>query len=259
MGSSIERQSSQSSVRLLQILECLSANYSPMRLQDIAKQVGMTQPTVLRYLYALEATHYIYQDKETARYGLTWRICRLGENLNTMVSLRNLAYPFLNHLATSMSLGACLVTKRDDECLYLDCIDDPYFSTLQRIGKRAPLHVTGSGKLLLSQYTDEQLEQYINTKGLTRYTEHTITDPEKLRQELEMIRQQDFGTDEEECEMGLRCISCPLRSYTGQIVAAISVFGSINDMSRQRSQTEIYPALREAAGAISLRLGYSSQ
>lgn len=252
-----ERQTSQSSVRLLQILECLAANYAPMRLQDIAKQVDMTQPTVLRYLYALEATNYIYRDDDTARYGLTWRVCQLSENLNSMLSLRNIATPFINQLANSLSLGVCLVTNQNDECLYLDCIDIPYFQTLQRIGKQAPLHVTGSGKLLLSQYTEEELAKYISAKGLTRYTEHTITDPQLLRQELEKIRQQDYGTDEEECELGLRCISCPIRSYTGGIIAAMSVFGSLGDMSRTRVQQEIYPALRSATMTVSLRLGYT--
>lgn len=257
MELSAERQSSQSSVRLIQIMECLAANYSPMRLQDIARQVGMTQSTVLRYLYALESTHYVYRDEEMARYGLTWRVCKLGENLNSMLSLRNLANPFINQLANTLSLGVCLVTDRDHECLYLDCIDNPRSQTLQHIGKQAPLHVTGSGKLLLSQYTREEVELYISTAGLVKYTEHTITDPRALEQELVKIRQRDFGMDREECELGLHCISCPLRDYTGRIIAAVSVFGNVADMSETRLEKEIYPALRKASEAISMRLGYT--
>lgn len=258
MDISAERQSSQSSVRLLQIMECLATNHGPMRLQDIARQVGMTQPTVLRYLYALEATNYVYRDEEMARYGLTWRVCRLGENLNSMLSLRNLANPFINQLANMLSLGVCLVTDRNRECLYLDCIDNPRTQTLQHIGKQAPLHVTGSGKLLLSQYTSEEVEQYISTVGLVKYTEHTIVDPVALEQELKKIRQQDFGMDREECEIGLHCISCPIRDYTGRIIAAVSVFGSIADMGTLRIQAEIYPALRKASDAISGRLGHAT-
>lgn len=251
-----ERQSSQSSIRLLQILECLANNRMPLRLQEIAKQVGMTQSTVLRYLYALQTANYIYQEDETSRYGLTWRICGLGENLNTQLSLRNITTPFINHLANTLSTGACLVVEQDGECLYLDCIDIPNHSTLQRIGKKAPLHTTGSGKVLLSRYNSAQLDDYIATKGLTKYTEYTITDPDVLRSELERIRQQGFAMDEQECEIGLRCISIPLRDFSGQIVSSISVFGNIADMSNQRIKSEIYPTLKEVTVVVSSRLGY---
>ena len=83
--------------------------------------------------------------------------------------------------------------------MYLDCIDNPNSPTLQRIGKKAPLHATGSGKVLLAQYTDLQLKGYMENKGLTRYTEYTIVDPAALREELEKVRRQGFGMDEQEC------------------------------------------------------------
>lgn len=252
---STERQTSQSSVRLLQILECMAVNRTPMRLQDISKAVEMTQPTVLRYLYALEDAGYIYQDEESSRYGLTWRVCRLSDGLNTMLGLRNITTPFTNQLANTFSLGACLVVERGDECMYLDCIDNPNSPTLQRIGKKAPLHATGSGKILLSQYTDLQLDTYIS-KGLTKYTGHTITDPDRLRTELSAIRQQGYAMDNEECEIGLRCVSCPLYDYTGRILAAMSVFGNTSDMSDTRIASEILPHLTAITATISSRLGY---
>lgn len=250
------RQSNQSSMRLLQIMECLAASRTPMRLQDVAKQVGMTQSTVLRYLYSLEQANYIYQDEETSRYALTWKVCRLGENLNSYLGLRNITTSFVNQLANSLSLGACLVVEDSSECMYLDHIDNPNSPTLQRIGKQAPLHATGSGKVLLSQFSEQRLAQYIAEKGLTRYTEYTITDPATLREELARIRRQDFAMDEQECEIGLRCLSCPLRNYTGHVIAAVSVFGNVLEMSDRRIQHEIYPALREKAAIISTRLGY---
>lgn len=254
-----ERQSNQSSMRLLQIMECLADNRAPMRLQELAKQAGMTQSTVLRYLYALQDAHYIYQDADTSRYALTWRVCRLSSNLNSLVGLRNMAAPFISQLAHSLSLGVCLVVDQDSACLYLDCIDNPSSPGLQRIGKLAPLHATGSGKVLLSQYSGPQLEAYIRTKGLQRYTEYTITDPGLLREELNRVREQGFGMDEQECELGLRCISLPLRDYSGDIIAAMSLFGSLTQMDPQRIREETYPALRAAADAVSSRLGYIGQ
>ena len=251
-----ERQTSQSSVRLLQIMECMAESRVPMRLQDIAKQVGMIQSTVLRYLYALQNENYIYQEESTSRYALTWRICRLSANLGSLLSLRNITTPFINHLANLLSLGTCLVIEKNHECIYLDCIDNPNSLTLQRIGKCAPMHATGSGKVLLSQYTNSQLDEYILAKGLEQYTEHTITDPDALREELARVRLQDFAVDNEECEIGLRCISSPLRDYSGKIITSMSIFGNKEDMSDRRIQEEVYPALKKATTKISLHLGY---
>lgn len=252
-----ERQSNQSSIRLLQIMESLAESRVPMRLQDIAKHVSMTQSTVLRYLYALQDANYIYQDEDTLRYALTWRVCRLSENQNSLLGLRNITNPFINRLANTLSLGTCLVINQNSECMYLDCIDNPNSPTLQRIGKQAPLHTTGSGKVLLSQYTEQQLSEYIAVKGLVKYTDYTITDADALRAELAKIRQQGYGMDEQECEIGLRCISIPLRDYSGQVIASMSIFGNPGDMSNERIQSEIYPALKLATETISSRLGYT--
>lgn len=250
-----ERQTSQSSVRLLQIMECMAVNRTPMRLQDISRAVGMTQPTVLRYLYTLEDAGYIYQDEESSRYGLTWRICSLSDGLNSMLGLRNITTPFTNRLANSLSLGVCLVIDRNNECMYLDCIDNPSSPTLQRIGKQAPLHATGSGKILLSQYSDSQFEDYFSS-GLAKYTEYTITDADALRTELSAIRLQGYAMDNEECEVGLRCVSCPLRDYTSRIIAAMSVFGKTSDMSEAVVQETVLPLLKQITQTISTRLGY---
>lgn len=253
---STERQANQSSMRLLQILECLAENRTPMRLQDLAKQAGMTQSTVLRYLYTLQDANYIYQEEDTLRYALTWRVCRLSQNLNSLLGLRNITTPFINQLANSLSIGVCLVVDRDSECMYLDCIDNPNSPTLQRIGRQAPLHATGSGKVLLSQYSDVKLNEYISTTGLKRYTEYTITDPDVLRKELQTVREQGFGIDEQECELGLRCVSMPLRDYSGNVIAAMSMFGNLSDIPDQRLYEEILPALKNATSIISSRLGY---
>ena len=249
-------QFSQSSMRLLDIIECLAEATGAMRLQEIARKTGISQPTVLRYLSSLEAANYVYKDDDTHRYALTWRIRSLSRNLGSQLSLRNITTPFTNRLANELKRGVCLVIEHDDQCLYLDCIESPLSRTLQRIGKKAPLHSTGSGKILLSTKSEADLSRYINEIGLMQYTKYTITDPEMLRAELNKIRKNDFAMDEEECEIGLRCISCPLRDYTGQIVAAVSIFGSKDTMSDSQVFDMILPRLREATNEISSRLGY---
>ena len=255
-----EKHSSLSSDKLLMIIECIAENRQPVRLQDLAEQVGITQSTVLRYLRTLQNCNYVYQDETTLRYALTWKVCRLTENLNSYLSLRNIATPFVNDLANTLHTGICLVTEQSYECVYLDCIDapNPFQPPLQFIGKRAPMHVTASGKVLLSSFSDQQLEEYISTKGLKPCTKNSIHQKGRLIEELAQIRKQGFATEIEECELGLRCISYPIRCYSGKIYAAISAFGRVGELDDRFLQEYVQPLLKKSSEMISLRLGWDT-
>ena len=256
-----ERQASLSSDKLLAILECVAESRVPMRLQDIAEKSSMSQPTVLRYLRTLQNANYVYQEEQTLRYGLTWKLCGLTENRDSHLGLRNIAGSFVSYLANTLQLGVCLVVGKENESIYLDCIDPvqaPH-TPLQHIGKLAPLHTTASGKILLSTYTPIQLNNYIEGIGLKKYTDHTIIQPQHLMDELEKVRQQGYAIDDEECEPGLRCVSFPLYSYTGRVCAAISVFGPSDEMQDEDVLDTVFAELRSASQKISARLGYQKE
>lgn len=255
-----EKLANQSTDKLLQILECMSEERLPVRLQDLSAKLGMSQSTALRYLNSLQNSNYVYQEESTSRYALTWKICRLGENINTNLGLRSITTPYVTSLVNRLDLGVCLVTEDDYECMYLDCIDpSPSFKySLQRIGKRAPMHATGSGKIFLSQYTPSELDTFIEKKGLYRLTDNTITSKARLIEELEIIRETLVGYDKQECEPDLFCVSSPLFNYSGTVVAAMSVFGLPEVMTDEKISGEILPALKEATSVISRHLGYDA-
>lgn len=228
-----------------------------MRLQDLAERSGMTQSTVLRYLRTLQNANYVYQEEDTLRYALTWKLCRLTERLNTNLGLRNIARPFVTQLANTLQMGVCLVVERDRRCIYLDCVDHPHasYTPLQYIGKQAPLHATGSGKVLLSSWSDAQIEEYISSENLVRCTEHTIIEPSQLWEELRQVRKQGFAVDNEECELGLKCVSYPIYCYSSTVYAAISAFGNAGEMTPLRLKT-VQDTLEKAAETISACLGW---
>lgn len=250
--------SSKSSDKLLQILEYLSEQSIPLRLQDIAKALRMQQPTVLRYMNSLINQGYSYKDEQSLRYMLTWKICRLSHKVISHTGLRDIISPFLRELSYSFRCGTCVAMRQGDELLYLDVMANPVhtISSLQRIGKNAPIHTTGSGKVLLASLTDSYVEHLVERKGLERLTEKTIAKLSVLLDELDRIRKLGYAMDDEECEEGVRCVSVPLYDYTGKVVAAISAFGSLDILEEKRIKQEILPALLEAAEQISARLGH---
>jgi len=251
---------SQSAEKLLVIMEYLAGCRMPVRLQDAAESLGMTQPTLLRYLKALMKFNYAYQDEDTLRYSLTWKVCKLGQNISGHLALRSICAPHLNKLAGTYNAGACLVIMQDYTSVYLDLADtdDTLMHSLRHIGKQAPLHSTGSGKILLSSLTDRELEGFISVMGLPKLTEHTLMDKKQLVRELNQIRKQGYAIDDEECEKGIRCVSVPLRDFQNKTVAAISVFGPADKIDCGVITDKILPHLIEVSAEISARLGYST-
>ena len=260
-GTNGKEQSSQSTGKVFQILEYLTSNRLPVRLQDLSEHLGTPQPTLLRYLSAMINDSYVYQDEDTKRYALTWKICRLGHQVRSNLGIRSIVGPYLNALSNELDLGACVVTLDGHESVYIDLVEDPSdrTNTLQRIGKRAPLHTTGSGKVMLSTFSEYELGEYVREKGLAKLTENTITDLAALREELERTRRLRYAQDKEECEPGVRCISVPVFDYTDGIGAAISAFGHASKTEDEYMTGDVLKKLLRVSKEISMRMGCSNE
>ena len=143
--------------------------------------------------------------------------------------------------------------------VYIDVVAGSHqtLMSLQQIGNVSPMHCTGNGKLALLNYSDEQLDELIARRGLHRYTENTLTTKEALCRELSQIRAEDVAYDREECELGIRCIACPIRDDTGAVVAGISITGPAVRM-RDETLATLRKPLHDAAVQISRSIGWES-
>lgn len=246
-----------SSDKLLQIIEYMAARRLPMRLKDIADDLQISQPTVVRYLRTMCNQGYVYHDDHTGYYAMTWKICRLSSSLESNLVLRSMAGSLLSDFANQHNLGILLAVERDGTLFYLDLVSAPHslVDTMLRIGKDAPMHSTGSGKILLSAMTIARVNQILDQNGQIRLTDKTITDRGALMQELSTIQQQGYALDNEECEIGHRCVSVPLYDYTGTIAAAISAFGSVDRLTDEVIHATVLPALKALSAEISFRMG----
>ncbi len=247
--------------RLFRVMEGMASLRTPTRLIDLAKKLNMSQSTVYRYVRTLCQLDYAYCDDLTGYYALTWKVCQLGSSVQTTLGLRSIAAPFLSALANSLNVSSCLVIMEGIRTLYLDYVDNPearVHSTI-RIGHNAPIHTTGSGKVLLAAMPTGEALKIIDSVGLVALTPKTITDRTVLLSELEKVRESGYAVDDEECETGHRCTSVPIFDYTGNVAAAISVSDILENMSFERIKAELVPALKKVSEKISYRLGYSEK
>ena len=245
-----------SSDKLLRIIEYMAASRLPVRLKDISDNLKISQPTVVRYLRTLCDQGYAYHDSQTGLYAMTWKICRLGSSLESNLVLRSMAGSLLSQFANAHDIGVLLAVERDGNLMYLDLVGAPHGSveTMLRIGKDAPMHCTGSGKILLSAMTPLRLTQLLDRSGQMRLTPKTITGRDALMEELAKVQKQGYAVDNEECELGHRCVSVPLYDYSGTVAAAISAFDSTERLTDDYIQI-LLPELRQLAKEISFRMG----
>jgi len=245
--------------KVMAILEYLAKTGEPVRLQTISEDLNINVSTASRFLKSLEKNGYVRQEGGTRRYFLTMKLCTLSNKLLSNNSMVLYAKPFLKHLAELFKEAACLSIEQDMTVVYVASHDGPdhMLRTFNFIGKRAPMHCTGSGKLLLSNYTDEQLANYLKNKGNIKPTENSINSYDELKQELQKIRALKYSIDNEECEIGMRCVAIPIRNYTGNIVAGISVTGPAVRMTFQKINDNL-PELFAVSKQLSAMLGYEN-
>lgn len=252
-------QANKSVEKCLKILEYLAVQEEPVRLLDISRDLKINSSTVLRFLTSLILMGYVAQDKDTLKYYLTYRICYFANHVSRHTDLRHMARPYMQQLSEMFNESSCLAIEQDDEIVYIEVFErqDKMLRTMQRIGKAAPMHCTGIGKLLLLNKTEEELDTLIKEKGMKSFTENTFTTKIQLMEELKKVRQMDYAYDNEECEIGARCVAFPIRDYRGICVAGLSVTGPVSRMTDDMIQSRI-----EAAKALCLdlskELGYEA-
>lgn len=246
--------------RLFSILDCLAESRGLMKIQDISHKLDINQPTIHRYLAAMVECGYVYQDTVSLRYGLTMKICRLASEVSSSMNMnmRMIILPHLLEISRQMDTGSCFAVIQGTDAYYIDAIDKPsaIISSLMRIGKDAPLHSSGSGKIFLSQFTPSEIDEFIQLKGLPALTANTITSKETLLEELADIRSKGYAIDREECDPGVTCVSVPVYNYTGKIMGAMSAYDSTDEFTHDR-KVEALIELQERAITISTMLGCS--
>ncbi len=247
----------QSVEKVFAVLEYL-AGKSPQRLRDMAKALDMNASTLNRFLLTLKQLGYVEQEEDTERYYMTYKICALGNQISRDKDVRALCKPYMHQIAQTFGESCCLAVEENRQVVYIHIVQTPsnMLRSMQRIGNIAPMYCTGIGKLLLTNYTEDEIDQYIAGEGLKKFTEHTLTTREQLIEELEKVRKEGIAYDNEECEIGARCLAGPIYDESGHVIAGISVTGPSLRLTDEFIQTHI-EFFKKTLEDISKKLGYT--
>lgn len=246
--------------RTSRLLDKLADNPQGISIRDLSDVVELPKGTTHRLLSSLAYFGYVRQDPKTRDYFLGLRLLELGQILLGQLDLRKYAEPFLRELAKKTGETVHLVILDRDEIVYIDKMEgDQNPSGLKmasRIGSRNPVHSTAVGKALLASFTDEEFNRFIKKKNLPKRTGNTFTDHLRLKEHLREVRLQGFSVDDEENEVGIRCVAAVICDQTGRAVAAMSISGPAFRITRERIHDSLCHDVMETTAAISVLLGY---
>jgi IclR family KDG regulon transcriptional repressor len=243
-------------IKTMGLLEALALE-KELGVTELAECAGIHKSTVYRFLNSLKDLGYVHQNVSNEKYSLTLKLFELGSYVLGRMELWEQAHPILEQLAEQTHETIHLAVLDDGRLVYLGKIESTQalrVSMSSRIGQSAPTYCTGVGKLLLAHLPPEQLERILAREGLKRFTDHTITDRSLLSKELESVRQYGFALDDEEHEIGVRCVAAAVRNNHGSTIAALSI-----SMPSVRLPDSEIPRYRElvtkAAEEISRKIG----
>lgn len=245
----------QSIDRALDIIEVLSESQKEMGVTEIAERVGLHKSTAHRIISTLAARGYINKtDKGAYKIGL-----QLIEAVSCYINsleLQTEARPYVAQTTAELGLTAHLGVLDGDQVVYIEKMD--VFSNVRmysQIGVRVHAYSCSLGKCLLSNYSAAQVRRIMANCSFIKFTKKTLGSIDELIADLELVRRRGWAIDDEEAEMGHRCIGAPIYDYRGDIIAAISASGPTASLTRDRIQP-VAEYVRRQALEISRSMGY---
>jgi IclR family KDG regulon transcriptional repressor len=210
----------QSLGRGLRILDTLGQTSEGASISELAELLGVDKGTASRLVATLVQYGYAEKDESTHRFHPGSRVVALSRSVLNRLPLREAAKPFLKELMEKTGECAHLAVCSQGKALYIDQVESP--ATLRvnaQVGTMNPLHCTALGKILLA-FCDAPFPT-----DLEKHTPQTITAPGELRAHLEQVRQLGYAMDDQEFDLGVRCLAAPVYDFRGKGVASIGISG----------------------------------
>lgn len=246
----------QSLDRALDILELLGRSGAGVQEKDICAELGLNKSTVSRMLNTLRQRGYVEKRKD-GNFRIGVRIVELSSVHLNSLQLKTEALSFMELLKAKTGLTIHLGTMSDMEVVYLEKLSAyTNMRMYSQIGKRVYAHCTGLGKVMMAYMSHDEVEKILRVKGMPAVTDKTITDKEELLKRLDNIRKKGYSVDEEENEIGVRCVAAPVFDYRGNVIAAVSATGFLDTFAADRISS-VAEDLLVCTKGISRAMGYS--
>ena len=242
----------QSLARGLTIIELLANHQDGISITELAKELDVNKSTASRLVQTLVKQGYVEQVPDSRRYQLSVKVVILSQLVINRFPLRDIAHPHLQRLVERTGECAHIAIYSMGQAYVLDDVETTsLLRVVSGIGRMAPLHCTAVGKCLLA-FSDIPIPS-----NLTRMTAHTITNHESLNLHLREIREQGYAVDDEEMEIGIRCVAAPIYDTSQQVIATIGISGPAVRVTKERVG-KIAKIIIQVSKDLTAHLNYNS-
>jgi DNA-binding IclR family transcriptional regulator len=238
--------------RTFAVLDMLATQPEPASLKDVSERTGLHPSTAHRILNDLVVGRFV--DRPAAgSYRLGMRLLELGNLVKARLDVREAAIGPMRELHKVTHQPVNLSMRQGDEIVYVERTysERSGMQVVRAVGGRAPLHLTSVGKLFLAQDDLVRVRAYATRTGLTGHTRNSITDLPRLERELAGVRLNGVARDDEELELGVRCMAAGVFDDQNKLLAGLSVSAPAD-----RLEESWLERVKDTASRISVALGY---
>jgi len=254
IGDSKQPESVAAVLKVFAILNALGER-ADIGITELSVRLAMPKATVYRFLQTMKSLGYVRQEADSERYGLGMRMFELGSKALTSPDLVDLSKHHMQMLADATGETVHLGSLIDSEIIYIHKVDSRHMLGMySRIGRRAPLHCTAIGKVLMAWEHPERRDRILDGAEFKRFRDKTITTRPAFLAELEQVKKQGFGEDREEFDDHIRCLGVPIFDRLGQPIAGMSVSFPTFRFDAEKAP-EVVRMLQAASRDISAKLG----
>src|SRR5882762_4980496 len=242
--------------RALAMLEAVAQESEGLSNAEISRKLEIPKSSASYILRTLETQGYLTRDAESGKYRVGLKILSLSRGALGGRDVRGVALPIMRHLTHQTGLTCHLAVLDGPDAVYIEKVEPEGFIRMDTwVGRRMRVHATSVGKSLVAHIPQQRLEKIIAESGMEKRTAKTITTLPRLLKDLEKIREQGYAVDDEENNMGARCLGAPVFNQNGSIEASLGLSGTINQVN-PNTMPRIIEALKDAARHVSMQLGY---
>jgi DNA-binding IclR family transcriptional regulator len=238
--------------RTFALLDMLASHQDPVSLKEISERTGLHPSTAHRILNDLAIGRFVDRP-QAGSYRLGMRLLELGNLVKARLDVRDAALAPMRELHKLTHQPVNLSMRQGDEIVYIERTysERSGMQVVRAVGGRAPLHLTSVGKLFLAHEDPARVRAYATRTGLTGHTRNSITDVARLERELAAVRAQGSARDDEELELGVRCMAAGVFDDQGKLLAGLSVSAPAD-----RLEESWLEKVKSTAAQISSALGY---
>jgi DNA-binding IclR family transcriptional regulator len=238
--------------RMFSLMDVLASREEAVTLKEISEKTGLHPSTAHRILNDLAIGRFVDRP-QPGTYRLGMRLLELGNLVKGRLNVRDAAMAPMRELHKQIHQPVNLSVRQGDEIVYVERAysERSGMQVVRAIGGHAPLHLTSVGKLFLAADDPQRVRAYATRTGLAGHTKNSITQLPVLERELSKVRQYGMARDDEELELGVRCMAAGIYDDQGKLVAGLSISAPTG-----RLDEEWLPKLQAVADEISRTLGY---